>query len=883
MVLHALHLSQDNLKSIVYCCSTTDDVKGKTAYWLSGKPGSGKSTLMKYMASEFLSNMRDHKTAGIEIVVASFFFWSEGTTLQKSVVGLLRSILFQIASQRPEAIPGVMEGRTDNLREPHSALPYSPLCAWTEARLLATLEMFLCRLSSSTHLYLFIDGLDEASENEERVVEIIRLLDRSPRVNLCVSSRPEHIFRRGFAQSPQIRLQDLNRDDIEKATEDKLRPVLTDCFPREETYIDFLIWDTTRKAQGVFLWLDLTIRRLRRGALSGDTIVELRRVLESTPESIEGLYEHVLGRMEKTYQHEAHTYFALLMADVPFMYLIKTDPFAFETNPFVYGEEGGLTLLHFVVSDSAIWEKLIRQDRDYFVSSDFAQHCHSIETRILTRCAGLVEIDEHCFPAQNKDLNYGYGYLQRDNDKQKENLRKGRPFWKTGEGSLCKHLRRVNFIHKTVREFLRSHYQVLHQDSNVRSATALTLMRGNLGVINLIPLLICQPKGNEAFFISLEMIENIMITMNSLSDLGRSRTSDPPLTEIVLNMLNQTFHTIESVDAALNGPNMPWFKRYERYHNFGNVIQRLPFHDIIGFAAFFGCRIYLNHNKVMTDHSNEQLNYLLACTLAGLEMVPTRFVPRCHLRQVTALYETIQELSHYGGISNSHFEVELDSWPSKRTLVSPLAAFIVSTIPIISAMNRRLLAWKHLFDDISDFQDCMNSLTMISKAIVKNFMLHGANLNVSIFCTSKIIGIDPPMLLVLEETPLSFFDSRKAFVGHEYVQELGDVLQSHDGLRECRCHFIQFQGDLPCLGMRTSTIRRGAWYSLSQYQSDCFLKVISSSTEPNSISPWSARETQYKPTDLQHLRKGFQELIQDFTDADLVDPQSNDILASIPI
>ncbi|KAL8740009.1 MAG: hypothetical protein Q9184_008543, partial [Pyrenodesmia sp. 2 TL-2023] len=54
-------------------------------YWISGKPGSGKSTLMKYIVNEdrtsqFLANWEK----GTDLIVVSFFFWTAGTALQKS-------------------------------------------------------------------------------------------------------------------------------------------------------------------------------------------------------------------------------------------------------------------------------------------------------------------------------------------------------------------------------------------------------------------------------------------------------------------------------------------------------------------------------------------------------------------------------------------------------------------------------------------------------------------------------------------------------------------------------------------------------------------------------------------------------------------------------
>lgn len=71
-------------------------------YWITGKPGSGKSTLMKYIVTndrtpQLLANWEK----GTDLIVISFFFWNAGMALQKSCIGLLRSLLYQIATQWP--------------------------------------------------------------------------------------------------------------------------------------------------------------------------------------------------------------------------------------------------------------------------------------------------------------------------------------------------------------------------------------------------------------------------------------------------------------------------------------------------------------------------------------------------------------------------------------------------------------------------------------------------------------------------------------------------------------------------------------------------------------------------------------------------------------
>jgi Tfp pilus assembly pilus retraction ATPase PilT len=74
-------------------------------YWIQGKAGSGKSTLMNFLLDDQNSE-KIHKHLHIwaghgKLVFISFFFWRAGISLQKSVLGLLRSMLYQILQADP--------------------------------------------------------------------------------------------------------------------------------------------------------------------------------------------------------------------------------------------------------------------------------------------------------------------------------------------------------------------------------------------------------------------------------------------------------------------------------------------------------------------------------------------------------------------------------------------------------------------------------------------------------------------------------------------------------------------------------------------------------------------------------------------------------------
>ena len=72
-------------------------------YWINGKAGSGKSTLMNYICQDYrrLELLRDWSADRL-LLTTVYFFWSAGSRLQKSIDGLLRSLLYQILTKCDE-------------------------------------------------------------------------------------------------------------------------------------------------------------------------------------------------------------------------------------------------------------------------------------------------------------------------------------------------------------------------------------------------------------------------------------------------------------------------------------------------------------------------------------------------------------------------------------------------------------------------------------------------------------------------------------------------------------------------------------------------------------------------------------------------------------
>lgn len=97
---------QRNSPEALYDCFVTWLESGKDLYWINGKAGSGKSTLMRYICDD--PRTKEHLLAwsgDSKLVTADFYFWNIGNKLQKSQLGLLRSLIYQVLDQVSDLIP----------------------------------------------------------------------------------------------------------------------------------------------------------------------------------------------------------------------------------------------------------------------------------------------------------------------------------------------------------------------------------------------------------------------------------------------------------------------------------------------------------------------------------------------------------------------------------------------------------------------------------------------------------------------------------------------------------------------------------------------------------------------------------------------------------
>jgi len=312
-------------------------------YWIAGKPGSGKSTLIKYILGpgrERLNSNLQQWARDKPLAVAAYYSWSGGKNeQQKSLDGLLRTLIYQILEVFKDLTPRVCPCHWalfklfGNQKIPNQA-------GWTRSQLQEAFSTLLTLLQREDYrVAIFIDGLDEfnPSDQEGVVAFIEETYATSPKVvKICAASRPWLEFLEPFKSKPSLRMETLTEGDINSYVHEKFRANLglEELKQRYgEEQMDSLIKELVEKAEGVFLWVSVATKALSGAMIGGAAMPELRELLCTLPPELRDLYQQVWNGLDDSNKWATFQYIEIVDAhegplDVPTMFAAEQpDPY----------------------------------------------------------------------------------------------------------------------------------------------------------------------------------------------------------------------------------------------------------------------------------------------------------------------------------------------------------------------------------------------------------------------------------------------------------------------------------------------------------------------------------------------------------------------------
>lgn len=244
-------------------------------FWLSGKPGTGKSVAAGHVIKYLESCNAD----------CSYYFFRHNNREGSGVAAMLRSLAYQMAdtnaSTRLEFLAMVNDAEYFNKDDAKSV--------WR-----TLFSTRILRVELRQPHYWIIDGLDECS-NHAALFQLLSKVDKLVPLRIFVTSRPLPSIERLFSQekipvfAEQVAIEKL-LDDIRLFLQANVG-----FLPVEEgTARDHLIDQIIQKSNGSFLWAALVLKELE------DTHSEqqIKEVLSQVPSEMDDLYHRILEGIE---------------------------------------------------------------------------------------------------------------------------------------------------------------------------------------------------------------------------------------------------------------------------------------------------------------------------------------------------------------------------------------------------------------------------------------------------------------------------------------------------------------------------------------------------------------------------------------------------------
>ncbi|KAF5005542.1 hypothetical protein FDECE_8035 [Fusarium decemcellulare] len=261
-------------------------------FWIKGKPASGKSTLMKYiLADDRTRNILSRQQQPV-LSISCFFFHDRGLhAMQKSLEGLMRSVLYQLLRD----IPGLTPIVGDIYRR--CILDRDDQNIWLADELDEALKAILEQKKIQGCAYLFIDALDEYSGDKAWITQFLKKLatpdpDQVLTLRICASSRDWNVFGLLLSESPHLVLHEWTMPDIRRFASERLEEAKRDGSER-------LLEEITNRAEGIFLWVRLVIDELMGPLFDGESIQSLLGLVCDMPDELPEFYERIMSKVSR--------------------------------------------------------------------------------------------------------------------------------------------------------------------------------------------------------------------------------------------------------------------------------------------------------------------------------------------------------------------------------------------------------------------------------------------------------------------------------------------------------------------------------------------------------------------------------------------------------
>jgi tetratricopeptide (TPR) repeat protein len=287
--------------------------------WIQGKPGSGKSVLMKHILQELNQERGPANSKGLSAVtaadsypagpsagsiqtqpsptavdhrpvIASFFYSAREGERETSHRHMLQTLLHEVLQQEGQVYPCIQE----TYRKLRKGADLQ--VAWAYNDLKAAFMALCSSCDQHLQIYLLVDGLDESDRGQ--LSDILTLFHNGRENSVCVvqvvlASRPDSLINPALADAFHVILEDENKKDIASMVETRLQFL-------DDPSDDLFKWTAEYlkdHAQGVFLWVSIVLREIEQRASVGFSETDIETMVQKLPLDLLDYYKHIARQL----------------------------------------------------------------------------------------------------------------------------------------------------------------------------------------------------------------------------------------------------------------------------------------------------------------------------------------------------------------------------------------------------------------------------------------------------------------------------------------------------------------------------------------------------------------------------------------------------------
>lgn len=267
--------------------------------FVSGNPGAGKS----YLSTNIISFLREQYRQCVQstsLISVGYFFFKDDNPDTRSIHQALRDLAFQISKSDP-----VYQKHIVTVEQ------YEMINSLESAWRLLFVDYFLKKPNVDSSVYILLDAVDEASDEERRIFLSLAkdLYDapESPRLQLAIVGRPhisDQLLEGLELEVPTIHVTTQNNsDDINQYIHASIKKSV--ILRRVSAKLRQEIFEKlSAGAKGMFLWVNLMLQELVKKRNESS----IRKALDDPPRGLKEILRHVLSNFSMSSNEEELEY-----------------------------------------------------------------------------------------------------------------------------------------------------------------------------------------------------------------------------------------------------------------------------------------------------------------------------------------------------------------------------------------------------------------------------------------------------------------------------------------------------------------------------------------------------------------------------------------------